>query len=116
MLAKKIAQANKDYRKIRAVVPFGVLHNKKAYEKAVKTLDAILDEIGKNEGRSLAELTDALSLFIEKYEDEHIRIPRASPPEALRALMREHGLRQSDLRERGGRDECLFLPTTYCGY
>ena len=54
MLAKKIAQANKDYRKIRAVVPFGVLHNKKAYEKAVKTLDAILDEIGKNEGRSLA--------------------------------------------------------------
>lgn len=101
MLAKQIEQVNKDYRKIRAVVPLGILRTKKDYEKAVKTLDAILDEIGENESHPLAELADALSLFIENYENAHLRIPRAEPAEILRALMQEHGLRQSDLREIG---------------
>lgn len=101
MLAKKIEQANKDYRKIRAVVPLGVLRTKKDYEKAVKTLDAILDEIGENESHPLAELADALSLFIENFEKEHIRIPRTSPAEVLKVLMQEHGLKQADLREIG---------------
>ena len=101
MLAKKIEQANKEYRKIRAVVPLGVLRTKKDYEMAIKTLDAILDEIGGNERHPLAELADALSLFIENYEKEHIRISRASPAEVLKVLMREHGLKQADLREIG---------------
>lgn len=101
MLAKKIEQANKDYRKIRAMVPLGVLRTKKDYAKAVKTLDAILDEIGENEGRPLAELADALGLFIENYEKEHVRIPHASPAEVLKVLMQAHGLKQSDLREIG---------------
>ena len=101
MLAKKIEQANKDYRKIRAVVPLGVLRTKKDYEKAVKTLDAILDEIGENESHPLAELADALSLFIENFENEHIRIPCTSPVEVLKVLMQEHGLKQADLHEIG---------------
>ena len=101
MLAKKIEQANKDYRKIRAVVPLGVLRSKKDHEKAVKTLDAILDEIGENERHPLAELADALSLFIENFEKEHVRIAHASPAEVLKVLMQEHGLRQADLREIG---------------
>ena len=101
MLAKKIEQANKDYRKIRAVVPLGVLRTKKDYEKAVKTLDAILDEIGENESHPLAELADALSLFIENFENEHIRISRTSPAEVLKVLMQEHGLKQADLHEIG---------------
>ncbi len=101
MLAKKIEQANKDYRKIRAVVPLGVLRSKKDYEKAVKTLDAILDEIGENERHPLAELADALGLFIENFEKEHVRMPHASPAEVLKVLTQEHGLRQADLREIG---------------
>lgn len=101
MLAKKIEQANKDYRKIRAVVPLGVLRTKKDHEKAVKTLDAILDEVGENESHPLAELADALSLFIENFENEHIRIPRTSPAEVLKVLMQEHGLKQADLHEIG---------------
>ena len=101
MLAKKIEQVNKDYRKIRAVVPLGVLRTRKDYAKAVKTLDAILDEIGENESHPLAELADALSLFIENFEKEHVRMPHASPAEVLKVLMQEHGLRQADLREIG---------------
>ena len=101
MLAKKIEQANKDYRKICAVVPLDVLRTKKDSEKAVKTLNAILDEAGENENHPLAELADALSLFIENFEQEHIRMPRAKPSEVLKVLMQEHGLRQSDMREIG---------------
>lgn len=101
MLEKKIVQANKDYRKIRSVIPLGVLRTRKDYEKAVKTLDAILDKIGENENHPLAELADALSLFIENYENAHTPMPRAKPAEVLRFLMQQHGLKQSDLPEIG---------------
>ncbi len=44
------------------------MYIKKDYEKAVKTLDAILDEVGENENHPLAELAVVLSLFIENFE------------------------------------------------
>ena len=57
--------------------------------------------IGENESHPLAELADALSLFIENFEQEHVRIPRVKPAEVLKVLMQEHGLKQSDMREIG---------------
>lgn len=64
-------------------------------------LDAILDEIGEDEKHPLAELADALGVFIEKHEAEHARIPEVKPAAVLRFLMQEHSLRQSDLPEIG---------------
>ena len=64
-------------------------------------LDAILDEIGEDEKHPMAELADAISIFIDKHETEHVPIPPAKPSAALKFLMREHGLRQSDLPEIG---------------
>jgi HTH-type transcriptional regulator/antitoxin HigA len=64
-------------------------------------LDAILDEIGEDEKHPMAELADAISVFIEKYEAEHVPIPAAKPVAVLKFLMREHDLRQSDLPEIG---------------
>src|SRR5216684_849963 len=101
MLAKYIEDANKEYRKIRAAIPLGVLRSKKEYQKAVQTLDDILDEIGEEETHPLAELVDALSVFIENYENTHLDIPQASPSEVLKFLIEEHGLKQADLVEIG---------------
>ncbi|MBI3546507.1 MAG: transcriptional regulator [Gammaproteobacteria bacterium] len=64
-------------------------------------LDAILDEMGEDERHPMAELADAISVFIEKYEAEHVSIPPAKPTTVLKFLMREHDLRQSDLPEIG---------------
>ena len=101
MLAKKMEQVVRDYDRLRAVVPLGTLRTKKDYERAVAALDQIVDEIGEDEKHPLAELADALGVFIERYESEHVRLPKAKPFAVLKFLMREHKIRQSDLPEIG---------------
>jgi HTH-type transcriptional regulator / antitoxin HigA len=101
MLAKYIHDANAGYRRIRQLVPLGVLHTKAEYDQAVAVLDDILDEIGQQETHPFADLAETLALSIEAYEDIHVAIPDASGPEILRGLMEEHGLAQTDLSEIG---------------
>jgi len=69
------------------VAPLGTLRTKKDYARASEILDSIVDEIGEEEKHPLAELADALSVFIEKYEAEHVRIPEAKPAVVLKFLM-----------------------------
>jgi HTH-type transcriptional regulator / antitoxin HigA len=89
------------YRRLRRFVPLGVLRSDKDYQEAVAILDKILDEIGQDEGRPLAELAEALALFIQSYEEAHTQIPEATGPEVLRSPMEAHGLTQSELPEIG---------------
>lgn len=101
MQTNKLEQVVRDYRRLRTMAPLGTLRTKKEYERAVDMLDAILDQIGEDEKHPLAELADAMSVFVEKYEDERMLIPAAKPAAVLKFLMHEHGLRQSDLPEIG---------------
>ncbi|MCR4301989.1 MAG: hypothetical protein NUV51_10295 [Sulfuricaulis sp.] len=101
MLAHQFDQVIRDYRRLRTLVPLGTLRTKKDYTRAVEMLDAILNEVGEDEKHPMAELADAISVFIEKYEAEHVPIPAAKPAEVLKFLMREHDLRQSELPEIG---------------
>lgn len=101
MFANRMQEVIRNYRRLRTMVPLGTLRTKKDYARAVATLDAILDEIGEDEKHPLAELADVLSVFIEKYEAEHVPIAGAKPAVVLRFLMREHDLRQTDLPEIG---------------
>lgn len=101
MQAHQFDQVIRDYRRLRTLVPPGTLRSKKDYTRAVEMLDAILDEAGEDEKHPMAELADAISVFIERYEAEHVPIPAAKPAAALKFLMREHNLRQSDLPEIG---------------
>ncbi len=101
MTAYQMKEVAQEYRRLRAVVPLGTLRTKKDYARATEMLDVILDEIGEDEKHPLAELADALGVFVEKYEADHVRIPEAKPAAVLKFLMQEHGLRQADLPEIG---------------
>lgn len=101
MLATEMDRIMQEYRRLRAVVPLGSIRTKKEYERAVGLLDAILDEIGEDEKHPMAELADAIGVFVERYEAEHSPIPAGKPAEVLRFLMAEHGLRQSDFADIG---------------
>ena len=49
------------------------------------------------------EAIELLTLLIERYEEEHYSIPKASPADVLRFLLDRHGLKQRDLAaELGG--------------
>ena len=101
MSANEMKQMMQEYRLLRAILPLGQLRSKKEYERAVILLDAILDEIGEDEKNPMAELSDAIGVFVERYESEHVPVAAGNPSDVLKFLMSEHGLRQTDLPEIG---------------
>jgi len=101
MLAKELIKAGNEYRVLRRQVPLGVIRSRAEYDRAVAALDAIIDEIGEDEAHPLADLAEALGVFIEAYDQTHYQTPAPSPREMLRFLMEQNGLNQSDLPEIG---------------
>ena len=84
-----------------AVQPLFSIRDEKEYDKAIATLNALIDEVGTNEQHPLYELLDTLGTVIHVYEEKHHPIPECSGVEVLRLLMEEHQLEPSDLTELG---------------
>jgi len=101
MLAKQLLKAGNEYRALRRQIPLGVIRSRTEYDRAVATLDTIIDEIGEDEVHPLADLAEALGVFVEAYDKTHYQTPNPSPRAMLRFLMEQHDLRQSDLPEIG---------------
>ena len=80
---------------------FSVPHSEKEYLELVKTLDSLVDEVGNNERHKLAPVMETIGNLIENYESRKYQIKEASPVDALKYLMQEHGLKQSELKEIG---------------
>jgi len=80
---------------------FSVPHNQKEYNRLVHILDSVIDEVGENESHPLASLMETLGSLIESYEDQNIPEIEGRPSDALRTLMEEHDLKQSDIPEIG---------------
>ena len=80
---------------------FSVPHNQKEYNRLVHILDGLIDEVGENESHPLASLMETLGSLIESYEIQHFPEIEGSPIDTLKALMQDHGLKQSDLAEIG---------------
>lgn len=83
------------------IAPILSIRNERQYDRAVKHLNQLLDEIGDDRRHPLYGLLDALGAVIHAYEEAHHEIPKATGRQILRFLMEEHGLAQSDLREIG---------------
>ena len=101
MLAKQLVKAGNEYRTLRRQIPLGVIRSKVEYDRAVAVLDTIIDEIGEDEAHPLADLAEALSVFIEAYDKAQYSTPAPSAQEMLRFLMLQNDLNQSDLPELG---------------
>ena len=101
MLARQLVKAGNEYRTLRRQIPLGVIRSKAEYDRAVAVLDTIIDEIGENEAHPLADLAEALGVFVEAYDKTHYQTPSPSPRAMLRFLMEQHDLGQSDLPEIG---------------
>jgi HTH-type transcriptional regulator/antitoxin HigA len=101
MSASFVRETHAAYQRLRRFIPLGVLRSEKDYRKAVTILDEIHDEIAENDAHPLADLAEALALFIHSYEEAHAKILEATGPEVLRSLMETRGLTQSELPEIG---------------
>jgi HTH-type transcriptional regulator/antitoxin HigA len=81
--------------------PLLTIRSERDYDRAVKLLNGLLDEIGTNERHPLYSFVDTLGTLIEAYEEKHHPVPAANGTEMLRYLMEEHSLSQSELSEIG---------------
>lgn len=83
------------------IQPILTIQDEADYERAIATLNELLDEIGTDERHPLYHLLDTLSTVIAAYEADHVTLPATSGSDVLAYLMEEHNLRQSDLPEVG---------------
>jgi len=87
---------------LAAAVPLRPIRTEREYKAAVRTMDELLDAGGADESHALADLVALIGEFIDEYEKRKgYVLPDASGVDALRFLMQQHGLRQSDLPEIG---------------
>ena len=84
-----------------SIAPILSIRNEREYDRAVKRLNELVDEVGGNERHPLYSLLDTLGTVVRAYEETHHAMPAASGRQMLRYLMEEHGLTQSDLSEVG---------------
>ncbi len=55
----------------RIVRPLFSIRNENEYDLAIERLNALIDEVGDNEGHPLYELLDTLGAVIHAYEEKH---------------------------------------------
>ncbi len=84
-----------------AVRPLLTIQNERDYDRAVKRMESLLDEIGSDERHPLYSLLDTLGTLLHAYEEKHHPIPDSGGTAVLQYLMEEHRLTQSQLPEVG---------------
>ena len=95
----QLENISKVWPSIKAV--FSVPHSDKDYQSLVKTLDYLIDEIGDNENHELSPVMETIGKLIENYEEQNFVVNKSSAIDTLKYLMKEHNLKQSDLKEIG---------------
>ena len=95
----QLENISKVWPSIKAV--FSVPHSEEEYQSLVKTLDDLIDEIGDNENHELSPVMETIGKLIENYEEQNFIINKSSVIDTLKYLMKEHNLKQSDLKEIG---------------
>ena len=49
-----------------------VPHSDDEYQRLVRFLDGLIDEVGENESHPLASLMEIVGVLVERYEEEHV--------------------------------------------
>lgn len=97
------------WEELQALVPVAAIHNEQQYERAIETLDSLVDIIGQDETHPLYELLDTLGTLVHTYEEEHYPAPAVKGIEVFKFLMEEHQLDLSSFPEIGQAEEVAKL-------
>ena len=89
------------WEQFRAATEIAPIRSKAHYARMAATLEHLLDTAQGDERHPAMELADIVGDLIEDYETRHHPLPEATGVQALKFLMEQHGLRQSDLTELG---------------
>ena len=89
------------WEQFRAATDIAPIRSKAHYARMTAMLEQLLDTAQGDEHHPAMELADIVGDLIEDYETRHHPLPEATGVQALKFLMEQHGLRQSELPELG---------------
>lgn len=89
------------WQRFRAATDIAPIRNQTHYRRMVKTLEALLEITGVDESHPLMELVDIVGDLVENYESTHDSLPVTTGLDALKFLIEQHNLKQTDLPEIG---------------
>ena len=89
------------WEQFRAATDIGPIRDEAHYAQMTQVLEALLDEAQGDENHPAMGLVDIVGDLIEDYETVHHPLPDVTGVQALKFLMQQHGLKQSDLPEVG---------------
>ncbi len=85
----------------RSTTDIAPIRDEAHYQRMAAILEALLDEAGGNESHPAMGLVDIVGDLIEDFEAEHHPLPEGTGIQALKFLMEQHGLKQTDMHEIG---------------
>lgn len=89
------------WQAFHAKTDIGPIRDEEHYRRRIDKLDALLEVTGNDESHPAMGLVDIVGDLIEDYESEHHPLPAVAGIDALKFLMEQHDLKQSDLSEIG---------------
>ena len=91
------------WRELHKYAPaLGTIRHERDYNRMNRFMNRLLAAVGDDEHHPLADLLDVVAMLISEYEQVQWEEKNADPREALRFLMEQHALSQSDLRDEVG--------------
>lgn len=85
----------------RAKTDISPIRDESHYSHMTKMLEGLLEETQGDENHPAMGLVDIVGDLIEDYESQHHQLPMATGVQAIKFLMEQHNLKQSDLPEIG---------------
>ncbi len=89
------------WEQFRAATNIAPIRDDAHYAQMTDMLDALLEATQGDESHPAMGLVDIVGDLIKNYETKHASLPEGTGIQALRFLMEQHGLKQSDLPEIG---------------
>ena len=89
------------WEQFRAATDISPIRDEGHYARITKILESLLNEAGADESQQIMGLIDIVADLIENYESELHPLPPTNGVDALKFLMEQHALKQTDLHEIG---------------
>ncbi|RAS24223.1 HTH-type transcriptional regulator/antitoxin HigA [Paraburkholderia bryophila] len=82
---------------LQTQLPITPIRSELDYQQMVRLANSLADHLNGTEEDPLSDLFAIVTDLIERWEEQHVEIPKAEPREVLRHLLETHGLKQKDL-------------------
>ena len=89
------------WEQFRAATDISPIRDEGHYARITKILESLLNEAGADESQQIMGLIDIVADLIENYESELHPLTPTNGVDALKFLMEQHDLKQTDLHEIG---------------